>query len=79
MKLLTSSMRYLMLCTAIGVAAPIKAQDLNVNLFTHLEFDNSDAADAADRTVEWGESALFESVLTKPLDLQMLQKFLEQL
>jgi len=66
MKLLTSSMRYLMLCTAIGVAAPIKAQDLNVNLFTHLEFDNSDAADAADRTVEWGESALFESVLTAP-------------
>ena len=47
MKLLTSSMRYLMLCTAIGVAAPPKAQDLNVNLFTHLEFDNSDAADAA--------------------------------
>lgn len=59
MKLLTSSMRYLMLCTAIGVAAPLKAQDLNVNLFSHLEFDNSDAADAAERTVEWGESALF--------------------
>jgi len=48
-----------MLCAVMSTAAPLQAQDLNVNLFTHFEFDNSDAADAADRTVEWGESALF--------------------
>jgi len=45
-------MRYLMLCTAIGVAAPLKAQDLNVNLFTHLEFDNSDAAEVSRATLK---------------------------
>ena len=35
------------------------AQDINANWFTHFEFDSSDAAEAADREFEWGESALF--------------------
>ena len=39
-----------------GLAA---AQDLNANWFTHFEYDSSDAAEAADREFEWGESALF--------------------
>lgn len=36
-----------------------QGQDFNINLFTHFEYDSSDAADAADRTLEWGETALF--------------------
>ena len=35
------------------------SQDINANWFTHFEFDSSDAAEAADREFEWGESALF--------------------
>ena len=93
---------------SIGTAS---AQDINANWFTHFEFDSSDAAEAADREIEWGESALFltgnlgskwsflseltfqpskyrqkefaaagfEGVLTKPLDLQVLEKFLSSL
>jgi hypothetical protein len=40
----------------IGAAS---AQDINANWFTHFEYDSSDAAEAADREIEWGESTLF--------------------
>ena len=40
-------------------AGAVSAQDINANWFTHFEYDSSDAAEAADREIEWGESALF--------------------
>lgn len=44
---------------SIFIVSSVSAQDINANWFTHFEYDSSDAAEAADREFEWGESALF--------------------
>ena len=59
MKVLNSYKAPLALFAVSCLSPHLQAQDINANLFTHFEYDSSDAADAADRTLEWGESALF--------------------
>lgn len=59
MKVLNRYETALAVCAVMWVSPQLQAQDINANLFTHFEYDSSDAADAADRTLEWGESALF--------------------
>jgi len=59
MKLLNRYKPSLVFCVVGCLSPHLQAQDINANLFTHFEYDSSDAADAGDRTFEWGESALF--------------------
>jgi hypothetical protein len=59
MKVLNSCNLPAFICAAMFWSPLLQAQEINANLFTHFEYDSSDAADAADRSLEWGESALF--------------------
>ena len=59
MKNNNTTLVYALSALSVLYTGAASAQDINANWFTHFEFDSSDAAEAADREFEWGESALF--------------------